>query len=162
MVAPQGQLRKAIGTEVPPMLPALADDFMEAGRKFDASGFCAFYSFCCSQPFCHADCCVGDCGVGFAWSNRARNSTRPFHDPICARKCPKKLWGGPQFLRTNQIITLVWLAAFAIIIVADLVLLYLPDVPHKVSVLMTIGALYGAFKFTTATQTGQKQKPPDS
>jgi sterol desaturase/sphingolipid hydroxylase (fatty acid hydroxylase superfamily) len=75
---------------------------------------------------------------------------------------PKKLWGGPQFLRTNQIITLVWLAAFAIIIVADLVLLYLPDVPHKVSVLMTIGALYGAFKFTTATQTGQKQKPLDS
>jgi hypothetical protein len=28
--------------------------------------------------------------------------------------------------------------------------LYVPEVPHKVSILLTIGALYGAFKFTMA------------
>jgi hypothetical protein len=45
---------------------------------------------------------------------------------------------------------LVWLAAFAVIIVADFILLYMPDVPHKVSVLLTIGA----FKFTVAYPRG--------
>jgi len=60
------------------------------------------------------------------------------------------LWESPQFLRTNQVIALVWLAAFAAIIVADLILLYMPDLPHKVSIFLTIGALYGAFKFTIA------------
>jgi hypothetical protein len=75
---------------------------------------------------------------------------RPFTIQYARESVPQELWDSPQFLRTNQVITLVWLAAFAALIVADLVLLYLPDVPHKVGVLLTIGALYGAFKFTVA------------
>jgi signal transduction histidine kinase len=75
---------------------------------------------------------------------------RPFTIQYARENVPKELWDNPQFLRTNQIITLVWLAAFAAIIAADLILLYMPEVPHKVGVLLTIGALYGAFKFTMA------------
>ncbi len=75
---------------------------------------------------------------------------RPFTIQYARETVPPDLWDSPQFIRTNRVITLVWIAAFAAIIVADLILLYLPDVPHKVSVLLTIGALYGAFKFTMA------------
>lgn len=75
---------------------------------------------------------------------------RPFTMQYARESVPQDLWESPQFARTNRVITLVWLAAFAALIMADLVLLYLPDVPHKFSVLLTIGALYGAFKFTMA------------
>jgi hypothetical protein len=73
---------------------------------------------------------------------------RPFTVQYARESVSQDMWTHPQFLRTNRVITLVWLAAFAALVVADLVLLYLPDVPHKFSVLLTVGALYGAFKFT--------------
>ncbi len=75
---------------------------------------------------------------------------RPFTIQYARESVPKELWDSAQFLRTNQIITLVWVAAFAALIVADVILLYMPNVPHKVGVLLTIGALYGAYKFTMA------------
>jgi hypothetical protein len=75
---------------------------------------------------------------------------RPFTIQYARESVPRELWTSPQFLRTNQVITLVWVAAFSAIVVADLILLYAPEVPHKVSILLTIGALYGAFKFTMA------------
>jgi hypothetical protein len=75
---------------------------------------------------------------------------RPFTIQYARENVPRELWTSPQFLRTNQVITLVWVAAFFAIVIADLILLYVPDVPHKVSILLTIGALYGAFKFTMA------------
>ncbi|HET7884611.1 MAG TPA: hypothetical protein VFL62_00160 [Bradyrhizobium sp.] len=73
---------------------------------------------------------------------------RPFTIQYARERVPQEFWDNPKFFRTNLLITLVWLAAFVAIIVADLVLLYMPDVPHAVGVLLTIGALYGAFKFT--------------
>lgn len=75
---------------------------------------------------------------------------RPFTMQYARESVPREIWGSPQFVHTNRVITLVWLVAFAALVAADLVLLYLPDVPHKFGVLLTIGALYGAFKFTTA------------
>lgn len=73
---------------------------------------------------------------------------RPFTMQYARESVSQDMWSSPQFVHTNRIITLVWLAAFAALVVADFVLLYLPDVPHKFSVLLTIGALCGAFKFT--------------
>jgi hypothetical protein len=75
---------------------------------------------------------------------------RPFTIQYARESVPRELWSSPQFHRTNLAITLVWLAAFSAIVVADLILLYVPEVPHKLSILLTIGALYGAFKFTMA------------
>ena len=78
---------------------------------------------------------------------------RPFTVQYARESVPPEMWESPQFLRTNQTITLVWLAAFSAIIMADLVLRYLTVVPQKLSVFLTIGALYGAFKFTMAYPT---------
>jgi hypothetical protein len=75
---------------------------------------------------------------------------RPFTLQYARESVPQERWNSPQFRWSNQLITLVWLAAFCAIIIADLILLYVPEVPHKVSILLTIGALYGAFKFTMA------------
>jgi hypothetical protein len=75
---------------------------------------------------------------------------RPFTIQYARETVPQERWSSPQFYRTNRTITLVWLAAFVAIVVADLVLLYMPDVPHRAGVLLTIAALYGAFKFTMA------------
>jgi hypothetical protein len=82
----------------------------------------------------------------------------PFTIQYARESVPRELWASPQFRRTNQVITLVWLAAFCGIVVADLLLLYMPQVPHRVGVLLTIGALYGAFKFTTSYPDRAKAK----
>ena len=81
----------------------------------------------------------------------------PFTMQYAHESVSQDLWGSSKFVYTNRIITLVWLAAFAALVVADFILLYLPDVPHKFSVLLTIGALYGAFKFTMAYPDGAKK-----
>jgi hypothetical protein len=73
---------------------------------------------------------------------------QPFTIQYARESVPPEQWTSPQFHRSNQLITLVWLAAFCAIVIADLTLLYVPEVPHKVSILLTVGALYGAFKFT--------------
>jgi hypothetical protein len=73
---------------------------------------------------------------------------RPFTIQYARESVPQERWNSPQFHRSNQLITLLWLAAFCAIVIADLTLLYVPEVPHKVSILLTVGALYGAFKFT--------------
>ncbi len=49
---------------------------------------------------------------------------------------------------TALLITSVWAAAFALMVAADLILLYLPNVSTRAAVFITLGALYGAFKFT--------------
>jgi hypothetical protein len=75
---------------------------------------------------------------------------RPFTLQYAQESAPVASWSSPEFLKTNRVITLVWLGAFGVLILADLILLYMPDVPHRVSVMLTIAALYGAFKFTQA------------
>jgi hypothetical protein len=52
------------------------------------------------------------------------------------------------FVRTNYVITAAWALAFVIMVIADLVLLYMPDVPPRYGIIATILALVGAFKFT--------------
>jgi hypothetical protein len=84
---------------------------------------------------------------------------RPFTLQYAREKAPQEVWNSPEFMRTNQVITLVWLGAFAVLIVADLILLSRPEVPHKVGVLLTIAALYGAFKFTTAYPNRANKEP---
>jgi hypothetical protein len=75
---------------------------------------------------------------------------QPFTAQYAKESAPREVWDTPLFRKTNQTITIAWLVAFAILIAADLVLLYMPEVPHRVSVLLSVAALYGAFKFTTS------------
>jgi len=74
---------------------------------------------------------------------------QPFTLQYAREQVPPELWGSPRFVRANYIITAVWAAAFAVLVIADLVLLYLPQVPHRVGIVATILALVGAFKFTS-------------
>lgn len=73
---------------------------------------------------------------------------KPFTLQYAEENSPEQIWDTPQFKKANAMITTVWLGAFAALVVADLVFLYMPDVPHRMSVLLSIGALYAAFKFT--------------
>ena len=74
---------------------------------------------------------------------------RPFTLPYAREGAPREIWNTPAFLRTNDIITAVWALAFAVMVGADLVMLYLPDLPLKVGIGTTILAIVGAMRFTS-------------
>jgi hypothetical protein len=73
---------------------------------------------------------------------------RPFTLQYAREQVTREVWDDPIFLRTNTIITAVWALAFAVLVLADLVLVYEPDVPPRVGIIATILALVGAIKFT--------------
>jgi len=53
-----------------------------------------------------------------------------------------------EFVRTNYVITAVWALAFAVMAAADLVMIWIPDLPARFGIIPTVLALVGAFKFT--------------
>jgi hypothetical protein len=73
---------------------------------------------------------------------------QPFTVQYAREKVAEEYWAQPAFLRTNDIITAVWAAAFALMVIADLVMLYVPTVPVRAGVWITILAILGAYKFT--------------
>lgn len=73
---------------------------------------------------------------------------RPFTLQYAREQVPAELWDSPAFLRTNQVITAVWALAFAVMVLAELALLYLPAMPPRIGIVAVILALVGAFKFT--------------
>jgi len=54
----------------------------------------------------------------------------------------------PAFFTVNTVITWGWAAAFAVMVLADIVMLYLPQVPLWVGIALTIVAFAGAVWFT--------------
>jgi hypothetical protein len=66
-----------------------------------------------------------------------------------------ELWDRPEFLRTNYVISGAWALAFAVMVLAELALLYLPGLPPRAGVLAIILALVGAVKFTGWYSTGR-------
>jgi hypothetical protein len=73
---------------------------------------------------------------------------KPFTIQYARESVAKELWDSSEFLRTNYVITAVWALAFVVLVIADLILVYMPDWPPRVGILLTIAAFYGAFKFT--------------
>ncbi len=73
---------------------------------------------------------------------------RPFTLQYARESVGKEHWSSPEFIRANYVITAVWAGAFAIMVLADLILLYRPDLPPRVGIIATILALVGAIKFT--------------
>jgi hypothetical protein len=73
---------------------------------------------------------------------------RPFTGQYARDAVDPALWTSPRFHKTNLVITGVWALAFAVLVAADLILIYRPDIPQHVGVWATIAALVGAFKFT--------------
>jgi hypothetical protein len=73
---------------------------------------------------------------------------QPFTLQYAREKVAQEIWKQPAFLRVNYVITAVWAAAFAVMVIADLVMLYVPSVPLRVGVWVTILAIFGAYRFT--------------
>ena len=73
---------------------------------------------------------------------------RPFTLQYAREQVPQELWNSPEFLRTNYVITAVWALAFMVLVIAELLLLAMPDLPPRVGVIAMILALVGAMKFT--------------
>ena len=74
---------------------------------------------------------------------------RPFTLQYAREQVAPEFWEQPEFVRTNYVITGVWALAFLILVIADLVLLYMPEFPPRFSIIATVLALVAAVKFTS-------------
>jgi hypothetical protein len=74
---------------------------------------------------------------------------QPFTLQYAREQVPQEVWASPEFVRTNYVITAVWALAFVVLVVADLALLYVPELPPRFGIIVTILALVGAIKFTS-------------
>ena len=73
---------------------------------------------------------------------------QPFTLQYARESVAKEFWETREFLRTNDAISGVWAGAFALMVGADLVMLYVPSVPTRVGVWVSILAIFGAYRFT--------------
>lgn len=72
----------------------------------------------------------------------------PFTLQYAKETTPPAVWEQPRFKQINYIISAVWAAAFAVIVLADLALIYIPAIPAHYSMAVIIISLVAAFKFT--------------
>lgn len=72
---------------------------------------------------------------------------QPFTLQYAREQASEEAIRSPEFLRTNYVISAAWALAFVVLVIADLVMVYLPDL-HRYGIIVTILALVGAFKFT--------------
>jgi hypothetical protein len=73
---------------------------------------------------------------------------KPFTLQYARERVPAERWKSPRFAQVNFVITGVWALAFACIVAADLMMIYMPGVPIRVGIVITVAALYGAYRFT--------------
>jgi hypothetical protein len=74
---------------------------------------------------------------------------QPFTLQYAREQVAPEMWTSREFVRTNYVITAVWALAFLALVAADAVLLYVPELPPRFGIIMTILALVGAIKFTS-------------
>jgi hypothetical protein len=84
---------------------------------------------------------------------------QPFTLQYAREQVSRELWNRPEFVRTNYIITAVWAAAFALMVAADLVMVFLPTLPTFLPIVVTIAALWGAARFTSWYPERVRAKP---
>lgn len=75
-------------------------------------------------------------------------SGRPFTLQYAREQVPAEHHAQPEFLRVNYVISSAWAAAFLVMVLAELALLLVPDMPPKFGMIAIILALVGAVKFT--------------
>jgi hypothetical protein len=72
----------------------------------------------------------------------------PFTLQYARESVPKELWTSPIFMTTNQRITGVWAAAFAVITAADAAAHYVEAIPLWIDIAASVVAFAGAVWFT--------------
>jgi intracellular septation protein A len=73
---------------------------------------------------------------------------RPFTLQFAREEVPREYWTNPQFVATNYKISAVWAGAFAVLVLADVVMAFFPAIPLGVGIVVTVLALAGAIWFT--------------
>ena len=73
---------------------------------------------------------------------------KPFTLQYARETVDPQYWDRPEFIHTNYVITAAWALAFAVMVLAELALLYLPGMSHRFGVVVIIVALIAAVKFT--------------
>ena len=73
---------------------------------------------------------------------------KPFTLQYARERVAPEYWASPIFVRTNYVITAGWALAFLVVVLADLLLLYGPDMTPAVGIVATIAALVAAIRFT--------------
>jgi intracellular septation protein A len=73
---------------------------------------------------------------------------RPFTLQFAREQVPREYWANPQFIATNYKISGAWALAFAVLVLADIVMAFYPAIPLWVGIVVTILALAGAIWFT--------------
>jgi hypothetical protein len=73
---------------------------------------------------------------------------RPFSIQYAREQVPTEYWTAPGFIHANYVITTVWAAAFLVMVIADLTMLYLRAVPLSVGIVATVIAVVLAATFT--------------
>jgi hypothetical protein len=84
---------------------------------------------------------------------------QPFTLQYAREQVSRELWDTPAFVRTNYIITAVWAGAFALMVAADLMMLFVPTLPTFVAIAVTVAALWGAARFTSWYPERGRAKP---
>jgi len=83
---------------------------------------------------------------------------RPFTIQYAREKVAPEHWSSPEFYQTNRAITLAWALAFVAIVVADLLLLTMPEA-HRIGIWLTIIAIIAAIKFTDKRAEAGRDSP---
>lgn len=73
---------------------------------------------------------------------------RPFTLQYAREQTPREYWVRPEFLRVNDVITAAWALAFAVMVAADGMLIWAPQLPAVIGIGVTVAAIVGAIKFT--------------
>ena len=73
---------------------------------------------------------------------------QPFTLQYAKERTPPEVWTRPGFKRVNHVITAAWAVAFALMVLADVAMIYVPALPLWVGIAVTIAAIVGAIRFT--------------
>lgn len=73
---------------------------------------------------------------------------RPFTLQYARQNVAPEVASSPRFVHVNDVISAVWAGAFAVMVIADLVLVYAPELPIQIAIVVTVVALLIAVKFT--------------
>jgi len=74
---------------------------------------------------------------------------RPFTLQYAHERVAPELWGKADFIRLNYVITATWALAFAVMVMAELALLYVPGLPQPLGIAAIVAAFAGAAAFTS-------------
>jgi hypothetical protein len=73
---------------------------------------------------------------------------QPFSLQYARESVDREHWNNPTFVRVNYVISAAWAVAFGVLVLADIVMVYMPSLPRAGGVAATVVALCAAAWFT--------------